>query len=190
MPKHSVRSFNYSVAPADLADNRDGWAQSAGQNAFLRPFLPHLVAACRYAARKVRPDEVDDVIQDSLLRIVSRCRNVEVHHPKSYLMMVVRTVIVDRMRYEATRRLSDHCELLDAYHPTDVLCPCRILTGRQELESAIDRLNAMPKRAREMLLAVRLEGASFKATAERYKVSISTVEKQVASALAFLAAEA
>ena len=46
------------------------------------------------------------------------------------------------------------------------------------------------ERAKEMLLAVRLEGATFKATAKRYKVSVSTVEKQVASALAFLAAEA
>ncbi len=190
MPKHNAQSKVYSIAVEDSADNHDGWAQSAPQNAFLSPFLPHLAAATRYVARKVRPDEVEDVIQDSLLRIVSHCREIKIHHPKSYLMMVVRTVIVDRMRYETTRRLSDHCELLDAYHPADVLCPCRILTGRQELETAIERLNAMPKRSREMLLAVRLEGASFKATAERYKVSISTVEKQVASALAFLAAEA
>lgn len=190
MPKRSARSLNCSIAPKDVPENRDGWAQSAAQSALLSPFLPHLAAATRYAARKVRHDEVEDVMQDSLLRIISHCRETNIHHPKSYLMMVVRTVIVDRMRYETTRRRSDHCELADAYHPADVLCPCRILTGRQELENTIGRLNAMPKRARDMLLAVRLEGASFKATAERYKVSVSTVEKQVASALAFLAAEA
>jgi RNA polymerase sigma factor (sigma-70 family) len=190
MPKRSARSLNYSTVPEGPGGVHARWPKSAAQSAFLSPFYPHLAAATRYAARKVRPDEVEDVIQDSLLRIVSHCREIKVHHPKSYLMMVVRTVIVDRMRYETTRRLNDHCELLDDYHPADVLCPCRILTGRQELESAIGRLNAMPKRAREMLLAVRIEGASFKATAERYKVSISTVEKQVAAALAFLAAEA
>lgn len=171
-------------------NDRGGWAHTSAYNAFLSPFFPHLAAATRYAARKVRPDEVEDVVQDSLLRIISHCRETKVHHPKSYLMMVVRAVIVDRMRYETARRFNDHCELVDAYHPADDLCPCRILTGRQELKSAINRLNAMPKRAKEMLLAVRLEGATFKATAKRYKVSVSTVEKQVASALAFLAAEA
>jgi len=190
MPKHNAQTKTCSVAVEETVDNRDEWTQSTPQNAFLAPFLPHLAAATRYVARKVRPDEVEDIIQDSLLRIVTHCREIQVHHPKSYLMMVVRTAIVDRKRYETTRRLSDHCELVDAYHPADILCPCRILTGRQELETAIERLNAMPKRTRDMLLAVRLEGASFKVTAERYKVSISTVEKQVASALAFLAAKA
>jgi DNA-directed RNA polymerase specialized sigma24 family protein len=77
---------------------------------------------------------------------------------------------------------------VDANHPADLLCPCRVVMGRQELREVINRLNAMPQRTRDMLFAIRLEGISFKAAAERYKVSISTVEKQVASALAHLAA--
>ena len=159
------------------------------QNSFLAQFLPHLPIASRYAARKLRPDEVEDVIQDCLLRIMNHGDKAQILHPKSYLMMVVRAAIVDRLRHETARQRKNHCELVDANHPVDALSPCRILIGRQELRSLIDRLQTLPGRTRDMLLAIRVEGISFKAAADRYQVSVSTVEKQVASALAYLAAE-
>lgn len=153
----------------------------------LAQFLPYLPIATRYAARKVPPNEVEDIVQDSLVRIMSYCLDPGVQHPKSYLIMVVRAVIVDRMRHDTTRHRRDHCELIEAYHPADSLCPCRILTGRQELQTVINRLDELPGRTRDMLLAIRIEGISFKAAAERYGVSVSTVEKQISRALAHLA---
>jgi RNA polymerase sigma factor (sigma-70 family) len=160
------------------------------RDSFLAQFLPHLPAVSRYAARKVRPNEVEDVIQDCLLRIMNHGDRTQILHPKSYLMMVARAAIVDRLRHETARQRKNHCELVEANHPVDALSPCRILIGRQELRSLIDRLQMLPERTRDMLLAIRVEGISFKAAADRYQVSVSTVEKQVASALAYLAAEA
>jgi RNA polymerase sigma-70 factor (ECF subfamily) len=60
--------------------------------------------------------------------------------------------------------------------------------GRQELSRFTKELNALPARTRDMLLAIRVEGLSFKTTAERFDVCVSTVEKQVSRALARLAA--
>jgi DNA-directed RNA polymerase specialized sigma24 family protein len=45
----------------------------------------------------------------------------------------------------------------------------------------------LPARTREMLMAVRLEGLSFKATAEEFGVCVSTVEKLISKALVQLA---
>jgi RNA polymerase sigma factor (sigma-70 family) len=179
------------TSPSDATaerEDRPGWQQGGGDSAFLSQFLPHLPSTRRYAAHKVPADDLEDVMQESLLRILNQSRRGQIHHPKSYLMMTVRAVIVDRMRHDTSRQRKNHCELVDANHPADILCPCRIVMGRQELESAIERLNALPQRTREMLFAVRLEGIGFKAVAARYKVSVSAVEKQVASALAYLAA--
>jgi len=156
----------------------------------LSPFLPHLSAARRYAARKVPPDRIDDVLQDALLRIASQHgdgRRDEVRHPKSYLLTVVRAVIVDGMRHDGVRHRKAHCELTAAHHPVDTLCPFRVLMGRQALGQVMARLDAMPADTRAMLLAVRVEGISFKAAAGQFGVSVSTVEKRVARALAVLA---
>jgi RNA polymerase sigma factor (sigma-70 family) len=154
----------------------------------LTPFLPHLSAARRYAGRKVAANEVDDIVQDSLVRIMAAQSGAEIQYPKSYLIMVVQAVIVDHLRRDTRTRRKDHLELTDAAHPVDMICPCRIVMGRQELSRFTKELNALPTRTRDMLLAIRVEGLSFKATAERFNVCVSTVEKQVSRALARLAA--
>lgn len=153
----------------------------------IKAFLPFVPIATRYAARKVAASEVDDVIHDSLVRIMAAHLDTDIHHPKSYLMMVVKTVIVDHLRHDTSTRRKDHCELTDSHHPIDALNPCRIVIGRQELSRFTAKLNALPRRTREMLLAVRVEGLSFKAAAERFDVCVSTIEKQVSKALARLA---
>jgi RNA polymerase sigma factor (sigma-70 family) len=158
------------------------------QDALLAPFLPHIPAVRRYAGRKVAACELDDVLQDSLIRILASSSTAEILHPKSYLMMVVRAVIVDRIRQDARTLRSSHCELTEVHHPADLVSPCDVLIARQDLTQFTAALNALPHRAREMLLAVRVEGAPFKAVAERFGVCVSTVEKQVAKALAQLAA--
>ncbi len=149
----------------------------------IAPFIP---LATRYAAKKIAAADVDDVIQDSLLRVMNSGGG-DVHHPKSYFFTVLRAVIVDRLRQETVRRRKDHCELTDSHHPIDPICPCRALEGKQSLQRVMARLDAMPARARDMVLAVRLEGLTFKDVAERHGVSLSTVEKQVATALSQLA---
>lgn len=150
-------------------------------------FLPYVPVATRYAARKVAANEVDDIVHDALVRIIAARSEAAIVHPKAYLMMVVKAVIVDHLRHDACTRRKDHCELIDSHHPVDAMNPCRIVMGRQELERFTARLAALPARSREMLLAVRVEGLSMKAAAERFGVCISTVEKQITRALARLA---
>ena len=151
-------------------------------------FLPFIPIVTRYAARKVAAHEVNDIVQDSLVRIMAARSNATIEHPKAYFMMVIKAVIVDHLRHDAIVRRRDHCELTDCHHPIDPLNPCRIVTGRQELERFSERLNKLPARSREMLIAVRVEGLSLKEAAERFGVCMSTVDKQISRTLARLAA--
>lgn len=157
-----------------------------GSQASISAFLPFIPVAVRYAARKVPSNEVDDIVHDSLVRIMAARSGTAVEHPKAYLLMVVKAVIVDHLRHDATTRRKDHCELTDCYHPVDPINPCRIVMGRQELERFTARLNALPPRTRAILLAVRVEGLSAKAAADRFGVGISAIEKQISRAVARL----
>lgn len=161
--------------------------QTSSTGESIGAFLPYVPIATRYAARKVAANEVDDIIHDSLVRILAARSDAKIQHPKAYLMMVVKTVIVDHLRHDTTTRRNDHCELTDPLHPVDAINPCRILMGRQELDRLTAKLNALPARSREMLLAVRVEGLSIRETAERFGVCVSTVEKQLSRTLARLA---
>jgi RNA polymerase sigma factor (sigma-70 family) len=156
------------------------------ENDRLQPFLPFLPLATRYAARKISANEVDDMVQESLLRILA-ARAGAITHPKAYLMMTLRAVIVDHLRHNTSTRRSDHCELTEAHHPVDVINPCRVLIAQQDFAQFKSRFEALPPRTREILFAVRVEGLTMKAAADRFGVCLSTVEKQVARALTQLA---
>lgn len=164
----------------------DAALRTTRQDEGIRIFLPFIPIATRYAARKVAANEVDDIIHDSLVRIMAARSQAVIEHPKAYLMMVVKAVIVDHLRHDVSTRRRDHCEFTDCHHPIDAINPCRIVMGRQELERFTNRLNDLPARSRQMLLAVRVEGLSLKAAADRFGVCISTVEKQISRALAHL----
>ena len=153
----------------------------------LKQFIPFIPLATRYVAKNVSAHEVDDIIQDSLVRILAAQSSSVIQHPKAYLMMVVRTVIIDYLRHSSSIHLRDHCELTDSNHPVDAINPCRVLIGKQDFAQFTARFNALPSRTREILFAVRVEGLAMKAAAERFGVCVSTVEKQVARALARLA---
>jgi RNA polymerase sigma-70 factor (ECF subfamily) len=179
------------VAPdAKFAMPESGAADSkaAGSSAaILAPYIAHIPAARRYLARRASLCDIDDIIQDCLMRIIVAKPEGRVQYPKSYLIMVARAVLVDRLRQDTRTLRKNHCEMTEIYHPVDMITPCRILIGRQDVSRLTANLNALPARTRDMVLAVRLEGLSFKATAEKFGVCVSTVEKQVSRALAQIA---
>lgn len=150
----------------------------------IQPHLPDLKA---FLARRVPFAEIEDVIQDVLLRVCRRTEGGPIEHPRSYLFQVANAAIVDRHRREVTRCASVHCELSDACHPLDELSPLRILLAREDVREAEETLEALPERTREILIAMRLEGWSLKSLAHRYEISTSAIEKHVTRAVKALA---
>jgi RNA polymerase sigma factor (sigma-70 family) len=186
---HPVKNGKAAIkdSPASSEDRASRGGNFDPSAMVLAPYLPHIPAVRRYLARKAAPSDIDDIMQDCLMRIMVAKPEADVQYPKSYLIMVARAVIVDRLRHDTRTLRKSHCEMTDIYHPVDMITPCRIVIGRQDLSRLTSSLNAMPARTRDMLLAVRVEGLSFKATAERFGVCVSTVEKRVSRALAQLA---
>lgn len=142
--------------------------------------LPQLKA---YLRRRVRPDDIDDVVQDVLLRVFGRGEGAQIAHPRSYLFQCARNVLIDRYRRIAGRRSIHVCELTDQFHPADDLCPLRILLGRETMRSAAAALQSLPIRTRQILISVRVEGQSLKTLADEHGISVSAIEKHMTRAL-------
>ena len=148
------------------------------------PLLPELRG---YLRRRVAASEVDDVIQDIFVRLARREAADVIETPKRYLFQVAKAALIDRHRRETSRCAAQHCELSDINHPADELSPLRVLQAREDMRVAREVIAAMPARRREILIALRLEGASLKAVAARYGISTSAVEKHLTRALQGLA---
>ncbi|MFN3582532.1 RNA polymerase sigma factor [Phenylobacterium sp.] len=160
-------------------------AQGPNPDALSRvwPYLPELRG---YLRKRVPEADVEDVVQDVLLRIVRR-GDGQVEYPRRYMFQAAEATLIDRFRAERSRRRDQHCELTRDHHPTDELCPERIHLSREAVRAARVALADLPQRTREILLAIRLEGQPAKVVAAAHGISISAVEKHLRRGLRSLA---
>ena len=133
-------------------------------------------------------EEAEDLIQDAFLKMQEYCeRGGQVRQPEGFLVRTVLRLAANARR-DAHRNL--YCEepvenltLIVDTTPT----PDEVLAGDQCLERMRDALDAVSRRTRDVFFMQRLDGLSYAQIAQHLGVSISAVEKHIASALAILA---
>lgn len=133
-------------------------------------------------------EEAEDLIQDAFLKMQEYCeRGGQVRQPEGFLVRTVLRLAANARR-DAHRNLYyeepvENLTLIVDTTPT----PDEVLAGDQCLERMRDALDAVSRRTRDVLFMQRLDGLSYSQIAQRLGVSISAVEKHIASALAILA---
>lgn len=132
--------------------------------------------------------EAEDLIQEAFLKMQEYCeQGGRVHQPEGFLMRTVLR-LASNARRDAHRelysdqRVEDLTLLIDA-SPT----PDEVLAGDQCLQRMREALDAVSSRTRDIFFMQRLDGLSYAQIAQRTGLSISAVEKHMASALAILA---
>jgi RNA polymerase sigma-70 factor (ECF subfamily) len=133
-------------------------------------------------------EEAEDLIQDAFLKMQEYCEHGgQVRQPEGFLVRTVLRLAANARR-DAHRNL--YCEepvenltLIIDTTPT----PDEVFAGDQCLERMRDALDAVSRRTRDVFFMQRLDGLSYAEIAQRLGVSISAVEKHIASALAILA---
>lgn len=123
-----------------------------------------------------------DLAQDTFLRVLAGRQMTAIEEPRKYLATVANGLVVDRFR-----RLSIEQAWLDtlAARPEPVAVSPETRALILETLVAIDRmLDALGPRAREIFLLAQFEGLTYAAIGERLGISLTTVKKHLARALA------
>src|SRR5438105_3128494 len=132
--------------------------------------------------------EAEDLIQEAFLKMQEYCeKGGQVHKPEGFL---TRTVL----RLAANARRDEHRELYCEERVENLTLiidttptPDEVLERDQCLERMRDALDAVSRRTRDVFFMQRLDGLSYAQIARQMGLSISAVEKHMASALAVLA---
>lgn len=116
--------------------------------ALAEEFRPALL---RYFSRRVRQsEEVEDLVQEVLARLVRRCEVVEMEAVRAYVFETASSVLIDWARRRRSRRADDHGELsADQPAPGDFTAD-RILLGRERLQRVTAALLELPERQRSI----------------------------------------
>ncbi len=125
--------------------------------------------------------EAADLAQDTFVRLLKQCP-AELQEPRAFLATVARSVLIDHCRRMSLER---------AYLQTLMLMPEPVSPSPEEraivlqaLEQIDRMLDGLGARARSAFLLAQLDGLTYKEIAQRLGVSLSSVEKYMAAALA------
>jgi RNA polymerase sigma factor (sigma-70 family) len=145
--------------------------------------IPYQQALRAFFRRRAEGHDIDDLVQEVLLRLHNRRHGGEVANLSSFIFQTATNVLLDRRRRDTVRRRGAHCELEESHHPLDELSPDRILQAKQDAHVALEALGQLSPRTRAAFMLVRFEGMSYKSAAAQLGISVSAVEKHVTKAL-------
>ncbi|WP_159731841.1 RNA polymerase sigma factor [Methylosinus sp. Ce-a6] len=133
--------------------------------------------------RRVGVDDAEDIIQEAYLRLLELENAEEIVDPRGYLFRIASNMAIDWSRRRRTRM---------AYFVEDAEFDertCGDFARMRALEHAITlrcvqlSLARLPRPSREMFLLSRLYGMSYLEIAERFGVSLRTVNRNIGIAV-------
>jgi RNA polymerase sigma factor (sigma-70 family) len=139
--------------------------------------------------RRIRDDDVDDLVQDVFARIVTRDDTTPIGNLAGYVLRTAVNVLTDRARRQKTRGAHLHVVLDTDRHGAGTPDPERIMSGREELHAATAALLSLPERTRTIFILRRLEGCRLTEIAAQLGISVSAVEKHMVRAINHLSTE-
>lgn len=148
-------------------------------------FLEHQSSLKRFIARFFsRPQDVEDVVQEAYLRAFGAVKAGEdVRSPKAFLFRIAKNVALNELATKS-RRLTDYIEDSTAQDVIDKGSSAEDQAmGQQKLAMFCGAVASLPEQSRRAFLMRKVYGLSHKEISERLGISISTVEKHVASGL-------
>ena len=126
----------------------------------------------------IRQEDVDDILQETFLRVLNANAKTRITSPKDYLFMVSRNLIIERLSHRS-REIA--MEINDALVGVDDISADRSLHYRRKFEIFNDALCSLPEKKRRAILLRKFYGLSHHEIAKKMNVSVSSVEKYIAS---------
>lgn len=144
----------------------------------VQPHESALRAYLRHRFPKVA--DVDDVVQESYIRLLRARQAGPIASAKSYLFTTARNValaLLRRPRIFSEEAVSDDSPLRLIESAPDA---AELVSQRQEIALLLEAIDGLPSRCRAIFIMRKLEGVAQKEIARRLGLSEQTVQVQVA----------
>jgi len=181
-------SLDKENANIDSTENSGGLIADA--------FTRYGKALARAISRLVRPYDVEDVVQETYMRVYQAARKQPIRSPRAFMLKTARNIALNRLALaDALNHVetppaselgesNDEMDGVDALEVSDGnLTPDSILESEQEFVVFCRAVRGLPRRCRRAFLLRKVYGLSQREVAERMNVSEGTVEKHIAKAM-------
>jgi RNA polymerase sigma-70 factor (ECF subfamily) len=146
--------------------------------------LPHRPALRAYLfGRFPTLPDVDDLVQESLVRTMQAHEHGDVTSPKALLFSIARNLALDVMRRQQVIKFEPITELSDPSVYTDNVDVAESVSRKQEFDLLTKAIQSLPERCRQVVTLRTAYGLSQRQVAEKLGISENTVEKQMSNGI-------
>lgn len=129
----------------------------------------------------VEQQDVDDILQETFIRALRSDAKQEINSPKGYLFVVSRNLVLKKLMQQSKEM---HTELDEALLEDDIDNTVeKELYQKLKFERFSKVLSSLPEKHRRAILLRKLYCLSHKEIAKKMDVSVSSVEKYIATGL-------
>lgn len=149
-------------------------------------FLSIRLGLARAVSKIVPPNDVEDIVQETYVRLCQVGNTERIQHPKSYLYRTARNLALDNIK-RAESRLSDPLVIDDeggiSAPGTDNDEVFQQVASKEEFGHFCEAVRQLPVQARRVFVLKKVYGYSQREISEELGLAESTVEKHVALAI-------
>lgn len=135
-----------------------------------------------FARRNVPKDLCDDLVQDVFTRLAARAGSNNIENAEGYLMQTASSVWNDHWRKTKRRGEDQNVEFDEFVHSPEGISVERVIESREAVRMALDALNELPLKTRQIYLLCRLDGAKRKDVAKKLGLTVSSIDKHLMTA--------
>lgn len=139
----------------------------------------------RAVSRLVPPKEIEDIVQETYVRICAVNKTEQILHPRSFLYRTARNLALDHLKRADTRSnvsMEDESLGFDTIGD-DFDQVYSQVSATQEFEHFCEAVRQLPLQCRKAFVLKKVYGYSQKEIAENLNISENTVEKHIAMGL-------
>ena len=127
--------------------------------------------------------DVDDVIQEALIRVLRAREEKDLESPKAYFFAIARNLALDHIRrsrvvFNESIFCNEAMDLLDEAESIE-----ETVSRNQELEILTEAIQALPERCRRVFTLSKVYGMTYNQIAEEMDITFNTVSAQIANGL-------
>ncbi len=171
-------------------------ALKAGQKRSLEElFLVQRGPLVRFVMSRVKiQEEAEEIVQEAFIRYQQKYAEGDIPSPEALLARIASNLVIDKVREKTARatRETTWSKLHvagadDAFITSDAIDPARILSAKQQVKEALEALEKLTDKTRQVFLLHRFEGMSHAEISDHTGFPKSTIEKHMIKAIKALA---
>jgi RNA polymerase sigma-70 factor (ECF subfamily) len=150
---------------------------------FAREVQPHEGMLRTYLVGIARPSDIDDLVQESYLRLLRLREQGRMRSPRGLLFTVARNAAHDLFRRRGRAPVAPASDTEADIVPDDSPGTAEAVCREQEIALLADAIEALPERCRAVFLLRQFENLPQREIAARLGIAEHTVESQLTKAL-------